>query len=827
MSKTASSAIEQFMALFPGYEHACGLFFSGKTAASGKAEGRFQTPTRSATREDYETHLKGTGPSLGLVPLLTDLTCHFGALDIDIKGQHALHEPVEKLEARVRKLELPLVFCLSKSGGAHLYLFGSEPLPAKLLRQKLAEFAKILGYPGCEVFPKQETRKPGDTGNWINLPYAGALSEQGTNRFCLRNGKPVKSLEDFVQYAEMMRINGAELQATQSQPTTATIDEGGRNNKLHKLACQLRGMGWPQDLIEDTLLNANQSLCDPPMSEKDVRGIARRGSKYEPNPVPDEDLLIYGPAQDPIAKRVDKIDQILRAMPEEQLYVTPISRRFVHVIEDVQLGEQSKVKRDPHTPVLVDVSVPYLRDVISRSGKVRRDANKQLIEGDPSREDAEGFLKRVETSPKKVQQRRLRMLSTSPILLDDNTIVCEPGYHEPSQTLIVARGFQFADPAPHKLELSAEECRAKFEEHLHPLFCLFPFAKEDPEQEWHETASFSVVLAAMMSIAARNLLPTVPGYGFDAPEKGSGKSFLASAISVAMTSVLPSAVTFDGPEEYGKVIVPLIAQGDRALFTDNVTKTVDGDKLATALTQEGKLRYRPLGTSTIREVENNSVLLFAGNNLRFTGDALRRFLKCRIEPNCERPELRPPFPFEPPKEALKRFPQLVMTVLRVMQSHALAGFPGRTKSKADWAVGSFGEWDKRVRWCLLNMGYADPIVTQDAIRQTDPFLEANQELVVMVCDAIKDSERTVREINARISPAERPRFMELTNHKPDEPFSELKVGQCFGRLRDRWFGGFRLVWGRTIDGRRKWRVEMRLEEVRNGGKRQSQEEEPL
>jgi hypothetical protein len=77
---------------------------------------------KGAGEPEYAAHLSGSGTSLGLIPLLEEDTCSFGAIDVDIQGEKKLNEPIDKLEARIRKLELPLVVCRSKSGGAHLVL---------------------------------------------------------------------------------------------------------------------------------------------------------------------------------------------------------------------------------------------------------------------------------------------------------------------------------------------------------------------------------------------------------------------------------------------------------------------------------------------------------------------------------------------------------------------------------------------------------------------------------------------------------------------------------------------------------------------------------
>ena len=118
----------------------------------------------------------------------------WGAIDVDLY-QHD-YEPILK---QIHKLKLPLIMFRSKSGGAHLYIFLSEPISATEIRDRLAEFASALGYGNCEIFPKQEEVivQRGDVGNFINLPYFNykytmryAITKSGHDITCLLYTSP-------------------------------------------------------------------------------------------------------------------------------------------------------------------------------------------------------------------------------------------------------------------------------------------------------------------------------------------------------------------------------------------------------------------------------------------------------------------------------------------------------------------------------------------------------------------------------------------------------------------------------------------------------------
>ena len=58
-----------------------------------------------------------------------------------------------------------------KSGGAHVWMFLSEPIEAEEMQRRITELSAALGFSGSEIFPKQTTilKDRGDTGNFLNI----------------------------------------------------------------------------------------------------------------------------------------------------------------------------------------------------------------------------------------------------------------------------------------------------------------------------------------------------------------------------------------------------------------------------------------------------------------------------------------------------------------------------------------------------------------------------------------------------------------------------------------------------------------------------------
>lgn len=199
--------VDRFMGLFVSNTRSKGVF-----DPAAKDPGRkMHTLHSEYEKRDFVDHVSGTR-GLGLVPILDDDTSWWGAIDIDCHGD-AKEIDLYELEREVRAKDFPLMVCRSKSGGAHLYLFCSESVPARLIRKVLAKWAGELHFAGAEVFPKQDKllkdKEGQQLGNWINLCNFDAYSDTAL-RYCVEGGKRV-SLEYFVEIAESRRVTGPVL----------------------------------------------------------------------------------------------------------------------------------------------------------------------------------------------------------------------------------------------------------------------------------------------------------------------------------------------------------------------------------------------------------------------------------------------------------------------------------------------------------------------------------------------------------------------------------------------------------------------------------------
>lgn len=290
MSPISAEDVARFANLFRGNTRSYGRFIPGRKAPL--------TEKSRISTEEFDVHLNG-GPKadgVGIVPVRDDKTCYFGAIDIDAHDAAPDIDLVD-LEKNIREKDLPLTVCRSKSGGAHVYLFGAEPLNAKLVRTALAKWAALLGFPGVEIFPKQHELPTDEVGrqqlgNWINLCFHDAINESPL-RYGVEGGQRITYLH-FLDIAENRRITSAML------VEKAETDHGGappciqkiisegvkggeRNQALYGICVYLK-QAFPETW-RDKAIDLNARVFEDPLvyseAKKTINSVSRRDYRYK------------------------------------------------------------------------------------------------------------------------------------------------------------------------------------------------------------------------------------------------------------------------------------------------------------------------------------------------------------------------------------------------------------------------------------------------------------------------------------------------------------------------------------------------------------------
>ena len=280
--------MERFKEIFQGNNSAYGqLILSGSTNDKGKADGKAFIKRQTVTDDLWEDHLAGKDPALGVIPINENNECKWGCIDVDVYNVDHL-----VLMRNIKGLSFPLVTFRSKSGGAHLFLFTKEFIPASLMQSKLKAMAEALGYAGSEIFPKQTEIlvERGDTGNFLNLPYHGGI--RGL-RYAIKAGGEAASLESFYsiydewaqtrEQVEEIVVKETKVQEAFEQGPPClnklAVDgfgEGSRNNSLFNIAvfCKKAFEDW-----ENKVGQYNQTYMDPPLSYQEVQLVIKSVTK--------------------------------------------------------------------------------------------------------------------------------------------------------------------------------------------------------------------------------------------------------------------------------------------------------------------------------------------------------------------------------------------------------------------------------------------------------------------------------------------------------------------------------------------------------------------
>ena len=264
--------------IFEGLNRAHGEYtLTGNSRADGKKEGKATTVREEVTLQKWKNHIEGK-KGLGIIPINDDSMCKFGAIDVD----NYKDLDYGKTLGLIIKLNLPLYACRSKSQGVHLYLFMSEWTPAKLVQDKLKEFAAALGFGGSEIFPKQTEilANRGDIGQWINMPYFGnerRYKEMSLKEFLVVI-KPI-SIEELESIKVEVKTKFEDGPPCLQHLATQGFPSGTRNNGLFNIAVYCRKSNpdnWKKDVD-----SYNIECMDPPLPSQEVQGVIKSANRKD------------------------------------------------------------------------------------------------------------------------------------------------------------------------------------------------------------------------------------------------------------------------------------------------------------------------------------------------------------------------------------------------------------------------------------------------------------------------------------------------------------------------------------------------------------------
>ncbi|MGC8960204.1 MAG: bifunctional DNA primase/polymerase [Chloroflexia bacterium] len=326
---------------------------------------------------------------------------------------------------------------------------------------------------------------------------------------------------------------------------------------------------------------------------------------------------------------------------------------------------------------------------------------------------------------------RVAGVITTPTLRPDGTIFSEPGLDPATRLLLVS-----PPPLPPIPERPTRADAEAGLELLADLLAEFPFADEE---------SRSVALSALITPVVRAALGAVPLHAATSPSAGTGKSYLfdlAAAIATGRWCPVIAAGDCDRAELEKRLGAAALA-ATPLLSLDNVNGVLKSDLLC-LLIERPLVDVRVLGLSRNVTVETRMTLFATGNNLALAGDLVRRCIRCRLDAQVERPELRR-FIRDPYRTITADRGRYIAAALTIVRAYIVAGKPDQRPRLA-----SFEAWSDLVRSALVWLGCADPVETMEAIREDDPERAELRAVVEAWAEAIGTGEPvTVADLIAR------------------------------------------------------------------------------
>lgn len=363
-----------------------------------------------------------------------------------------------------------------------------------------------------------------------------------------------------------------------------------------------------------------------------------------------------------------------------------------YALQTVVHAEQNDDKRAPvaeGTPVLRRVSAPTILERIGRAARWTKNG----VDAEPHKAVPAALLDRG-TWP---GIRPIVAITETPILHDDGSIHSEPGF-DPMTGYLLAPNIA-VDVPEHPTQ--ADAARALLT--LCEPFSEFPWSQGPGSPESY------VPVAATLTMLLRPLIDgPAPGFIIDAPEIGSGKSLVTYAATAIAYGRPASPATWPGDngEELEKVLAGYALRAAPVVLFDNVSEghRIGGGTLDRALTSQGTIDMRVLGTNDQKSLPWRAVVLFSGNNVELLTDVTRRVLAARLDPKVEDPSKRRGFTRDPLVPwCLEHRRELVTAALTLGRAWILGG-----RDKCDVGVmGSFETWANTIAAMIKWAGGAD------------------------------------------------------------------------------------------------------------------------
>jgi hypothetical protein len=394
---------------------------------------------------------------------------------------------------------------------------------------------------------------------------------------------------------------------------------------------------------------------------------------------------------------------------------------------------QNGVNRSAGSHLIAPVTLDYLRLALCRAAQwIKLDTRR----GHMAATDAPvAVAKALMSASGEWKLPVLTGLVSAPTLRADGSLLDSSGYDSASG---LYGAFDASDFPRIKRKPTRDDAFDALKR-LRELFCECQFTGGA------NSAHATVAIAATITAAVRQALPTAPAFGFSAHKAGSGKTTTASAIAHICTGKRPPVIALSEDEtELRKTILAILIAGDAVILVDNVARPVNSAAFCALITNP-TYSDRILGVNQRAIVSTRSTWLLTGNHLEFVGDLTNRVMLSVLDPEVERPEARV-FKRDLSKYVRENRGELLAAALTIPLAYLAFG-----AAEVSCPRSRFPEWDQLVRGPLLWLGEIDPMETQSLVEAADPDRESLLAVLYAWRESFEDRSVTVAMVNAAAS----------------------------------------------------------------------------
>ncbi len=392
----------------------------------------------------------------------------------------------------------------------------------------------------------------------------------------------------------------------------------------------------------------------------------------------------------PLHELVDEAEEHLALHPN----VYQRSGELVHLEHDTE-----------HRVVLKPISTPIMRYLLSRMAV--------WTAGDDTVHPPTSVASCLIHKTSWHKFRRLRAITTFPLLGADGSLNTEPGYHANTQTYFTG-GVECHLPERPTLA-NAKAAVAT----LLDVVCDFPFMSKA-----HAAAWMAGLLSPLARFAHDGNTPIVI---IQANGPRIGKTKLAHVVSNILTGYdAPFFVHTKSEDEERKRIMSFLRGGRCMVLIDNVVGQWGGAAI-NAVTTGRTFEDRVLATSKTLQVQNDTTLFVTANNIILAPDTAERCTNVRLYSADEKPHLRSGWKYPDLLSTVReRRAHLLSSALCILKAYISAGMPDM--GLPPW--GSYEQWSRLVRHALVWAGMEDPAETREELeRDADVGRSAASSLV--------------------------------------------------------------------------------------------------